>query len=1414
MRGKRYLLQTVAGFFSLPVLIVGCGGGNAVQQPPPPPPAPSVGVTVTPSSANVILGASKQFAASVTGTSNTKVAWAVNGIAGGNAAVGTIDSNGLYTAPADLPSPASVNVSATSQADAMTSAQATVAVISDISVAVATTPGFTLSVPTSSTVALTASVASQGKPDQSVKWSVNGIVGGNSTLGVISSTGTGTATYQAPATVPTPFTVTIAAASVADGTKSASMPMIVAGTIASISQTISAPNGGTITLPDGSSVTIPANALPGDQVVTLTELSTLPQQPPNQLVFGVGPSLVVDFATPIQPLAARQRPAAGRPTVSDSTQATNPPDIQFTINEQSAPSNGLNGPIGFSTLTDISGNSTFVTTTSKLDSTTAFASISASPSWLSKLGSAVRSFGAGLVNNVFVTLPNLVVSSQLPADKCWDANDARWTDFSACSSTISGKSVLVVVHGMMSCVEQMGVPISTLQTALGNNSYGAVVGFDYDWTQHITDSGSLLAAFLGKLGQMGARRIDILAHSEGVPVSIYGTSEAADRDNIKNIVGLAGPIRGTPVASNPKLLFDALLQFNYIVSNKSGSPSGACPAWSFLDFNTLRSQIFSGVVPFQTDLEKDSSTLTKVILPEASARLTGASRIFVAGGENPTFMFVNLNAIDGNPFATTPNDGIVGLDSALGFGSGLTVYPLPPFPSYFHTDLPQKSDVITEIGQQVWNSAPQLSCTSEIAGCEGHQNTMFTFSGAGYSRTGDTRRLSQDATGTVTELSQISDSSGTISWTTTPSCLDATGSFAIFSFDATAGLASNNVMQTIDPGSCSGTVILTVGSSNPATGATVSVSPADTSGVTSGTTQFTVTFNSGTTVTLSASPTAGGNSFSSWSGCATAVGVTCTVTVTSNQTVTANYAPTVVITHSLTVSSSNPNSGATITVSPIDKANQGAGNTPLALTYDDGTIVALMASATAGGNNFSSWAGCDSVSGMTCTITLTADRALTVNYTPPNTGPHTLTVASSNPISGAAVSASPSDNGGQSNGVTQFTLTYNTGTVVSLTAATTAGGHSFSTWTGCDTASNLTCTVTMGADRTVTANYGSKPAFAYVANQFSGDVSAYTVDAVSGALAPISSFAADLSPTSIASSPSGRCVYVANSGGGSSIISVFSVNTSDGSLVAGPGVPLSLDEFIPYSIAIHLSGKYMYVANQEGTISAFTIDSNTCALTRFPGSPTAAGTLPQFAVIDPSGNFLYVVNIASSDISGYRIDQTSGALSPIIGSPFPAGSLSMSLAIHPNGKFAYGTNADNHVLIYTRDTISGVLTQNGSAPIGGSAFSAAVDSTGKFLFAAYVGVGPDPGDIAVYAINPTEGSLTPVGVFTTGAIPIFVTVDPSDKFLYVANNGGSSVSAFRIDPNSGALTPVPPTGLFPAGGGPISVTITVATPGP
>ncbi len=104
----------------LATLVVLLGGCAQAILPSDPGPAGGPGLTaltVTPSSASIPGVAQQQFTAKSGDGSKPAVSWSINGIAGGNATLGTISANGMYTAPEFPPAPNSITVSAVETSD-------------------------------------------------------------------------------------------------------------------------------------------------------------------------------------------------------------------------------------------------------------------------------------------------------------------------------------------------------------------------------------------------------------------------------------------------------------------------------------------------------------------------------------------------------------------------------------------------------------------------------------------------------------------------------------------------------------------------------------------------------------------------------------------------------------------------------------------------------------------------------------------------------------------------------------------------------------------------------------------------------------------------------------------------------------------------------------------------------------------------------------------------------------------------------------------------------------------------------------------------------------------------------------------------------------------------------------------------
>jgi len=229
---------------------------------------------------------------------------------------------------------------------------------------------------------------------------------------------------------------------------------------------------------------------------------------------------------------------------------------------------------------------------------------------------------------------------------------------------------------------------------------------------------------------------------------------------------------------------------------------------------------------------------------------------------------------------------------------------------------------------------------------------------------------------------------------------------------------------------------------NPAGGGTVSRNPNANS------------YNSGTQVTVTATP-ASGYTFTGWSGASTATTQSVTINMNADRTLTANFqqtqtggnpAPT---TYTLTTNV-NPAGGGTVSRSPN------------ATSYNSGTQVTVTATALSG-YTFTGWSGASTATTQSVTVTMSGNLTLTANF---QQAQQTYTLTTSvYPASSGSVSRSPA--GGGSGG-----LSHAAGSTVTLTAAP-ASGYTFVNWTGDGVASaaSATTTVSMTANRTVTANF-------------------------------------------------------------------------------------------------------------------------------------------------------------------------------------------------------------------------------------------------------------------------------------------------------------------------------------------------------
>jgi 6-phosphogluconolactonase (cycloisomerase 2 family) len=305
-------------------------------------------------------------------------------------------------------------------------------------------------------------------------------------------------------------------------------------------------------------------------------------------------------------------------------------------------------------------------------------------------------------------------------------------------------------------------------------------------------------------------------------------------------------------------------------------------------------------------------------------------------------------------------------------------------------------------------------------------------------------------------------------------------------------------------------------------------------------------------------------------------------------------------------------------------------------------------------------------------------------------------------------------------------------------------------------------TVASGGVNPVAMTTSADYAHLYVVNQGSNNVVHFTISG-SGVLAQKDVVTTSATPSAVAVNTAGTYLYVV-SGPNPSVLTAYSLSSGAIGSVAAQ-VTLSLaafptDTIVPTGVNVLANNGAVYVSaydqsayNPGGTTTSsanpgwvfgYTVGSGG-ALVASSNSPYKAGVKPSALTSDPTNRFVYVTDFASNQLIGYTI-QGGSTLDFLINGPFRTGNEPNSIAIDPRGKYIYVSNGlDSTVSAYVIDLTTGT----------------------------------------------PSGALNPTGTQTnnTDTTPVAVIVDPAlGRFVYTANSIGDTVSGFRLNPDTGALT--------------------------
>lgn len=312
----------------------------------------------------------------------------------------------------------------------------------------------------------------------------------------------------------------------------------------------------------------------------------------------------------------------------------------------------------------------------------------------------------------------------------------------------------------------------------------------------------------------------------------------------------------------------------------------------------------------------------------------------------------------------------------------------------------------------------------------------------------------------------------------------------------------------------------------------------------------------------------------------------------------------------------------------------------------------------------------------------------------------------------------------------------------------------------------------------------------------------FRFDSTNGELTQTHEVTPLLNPTYLALAPDGWHLYSVSETTDSATVHAFEVDPTTGDLA--PINAVAAEGGAPCYVSLDASGRWVLTANYVGgNVAVFPVRDDgglgpAAQVVQHTGSGAdpdrQAGPHAHYFHVDPQNRYALTADLGTDEVRVYPFDADRGRLdtASVHVVSTPPGTGPRHLAVHPNGRYvylvgelsgtvtAYGYDAGRMTAVQTVSTVP--------EDFEGAASSAAihVHPSGDFLYASNRG---DANGIVHYTIDEATGRLEVAGRQRTPVRwPRDFAIDPSGQYLLVTNRRADSITIFRIDPDTGALT--------------------------
>jgi 6-phosphogluconolactonase len=318
---------------------------------------------------------------------------------------------------------------------------------------------------------------------------------------------------------------------------------------------------------------------------------------------------------------------------------------------------------------------------------------------------------------------------------------------------------------------------------------------------------------------------------------------------------------------------------------------------------------------------------------------------------------------------------------------------------------------------------------------------------------------------------------------------------------------------------------------------------------------------------------------------------------------------------------------------------------------------------------------------------------------------------------------------------------------------------------------------------------------------------------VAPALPAVGTTPSTASPSTIALDPTRTHLYAGNEYGPPGAVSAYSINRLTGDLTL-----LNVQPALgaPAHVSVDRNGKYLFSAEYSGSwFEVFPIlpagllgpavyqqqDLGNVGPTTATNAPPGSFAIsahegpnghPHQMETDPSNKWVVGTDAGQDRIYVWRL--TQGAIPPLTPAaiPFvntPPGDGPRHFAFHPNGVWMYSIQEEASTIMFWRfNPETGALSAQQIIPsvppgFAGTDFTSEirVSADGKFVY----GANRLNDTIGVFSVG-HNGRLTQTSYASTlGDYPRIFTIDPSGRFMAVANQRADNVTTFSINRGEG-----------------------------